>query len=395
MNRCNHLDAIVVFYDVESLEQFEGVHHAWVPAIRRLFPHTPFIVCGTGIEARINKEERKLALKTRLNEILGHPMSGTLSPRRKAFGIKSTMTTYDTKNDAVAKLQSDLMPKVKAGDVVSVSFNETTYKAIYKNAFKKLTKGENRYVQSVCGKTKASRTRINNGKIAHQKQFPWIIYLSDGKTYCTGVLISSRHVLTARHCVVYRDESKCSFKNLTTVEYGGTCLYKGTDCPMGNMKIATVGGFTIPQDNAVCKKTTDLAVIFLKEKVKFNDYVKPICMSSRIHPSSLVQLKDLGFGEKRSSVMSSNLRYMDSKIVGYNWPLVITEGIDNGNNTASICSGDSGGPLQGTINGSKRTYLAGIHSQAMPCSIHGFGLTLYVPAFVNYICKLTGVCEIN
>ncbi|VDM40944.1 unnamed protein product [Toxocara canis] len=51
MVRCSHLDAIILFYNINSLKQFESIHQKWVPTIRRLYRNTPFVICATGIEA--------------------------------------------------------------------------------------------------------------------------------------------------------------------------------------------------------------------------------------------------------------------------------------------------------------------------------------------------------
>ncbi|VDK80655.1 unnamed protein product [Litomosoides sigmodontis] len=69
MIRCSHLDAIIIFYHISSLRQFESIHQKWVPIIRRLYRSTPFIICATGIEARLPRDVRQLLLRKQLGDV--------------------------------------------------------------------------------------------------------------------------------------------------------------------------------------------------------------------------------------------------------------------------------------------------------------------------------------
>ncbi|KAL3995516.1 Ras family protein [Acanthocheilonema viteae] len=69
MIRCSYLDAIIIFYHISSLRQFESIHQKWVPTIRRLYRSTPFIICATGIEARLPRDVRQLLLRKQLGDV--------------------------------------------------------------------------------------------------------------------------------------------------------------------------------------------------------------------------------------------------------------------------------------------------------------------------------------
>ncbi|MCP9263731.1 hypothetical protein DINM_007112 [Dirofilaria immitis] len=69
MIRCGHLDAIIIFYHIGSLRQFESIHQKWVPTVRRLYRSTPFIICATGIETRLPRDVRQLMLRKQLGDV--------------------------------------------------------------------------------------------------------------------------------------------------------------------------------------------------------------------------------------------------------------------------------------------------------------------------------------
>uniref|UniRef100_A0A0R3S6X0 Ras family protein n=1 Tax=Elaeophora elaphi TaxID=1147741 RepID=A0A0R3S6X0_9BILA len=69
MIRCSHLDAIIIFYHISSLRQFESIHQKWIPTIKRLYRSTPFIICATGIEARLPRDVRQLLLRKQLGDV--------------------------------------------------------------------------------------------------------------------------------------------------------------------------------------------------------------------------------------------------------------------------------------------------------------------------------------
>uniref|UniRef100_A0A7E4V5M0 Peptidase S1 domain-containing protein n=1 Tax=Panagrellus redivivus TaxID=6233 RepID=A0A7E4V5M0_PANRE len=204
------------------------------------------------------------------------------------------------------------------------------------NGFRPLTAAENYYVQSICGIGEEPRTRIQNGRIAKRKQFPWAMNTPG----CSAVLISPRHVLTAAHCVRGEDTSvgpcpavfEKDYINHTVV-YGGICHYNHQDCPFFffDMKSATIARVIYSSENHEhCDEDSDVALILLNEDIELDDSVKPICIS-KLHPSNLIELKDLGFGWIQHLVRSSVLRYMTTRIIKIpSYREVVTKGVDIG-----------------------------------------------------------------
>ncbi|VVC37364.1 Hypothetical protein CINCED_3A022459 [Cinara cedri] len=135
--------------------------------------------------------------------------------------------------------------------------------------------------QSTCGKTSITHERIVGGMPAELGAWPWMAALGfrdtnvpnkDIQWLCGGALISDRYVLTAAHCTVGLGRYK-----LETVHLGDLDLNPNVadDAVPINVPIARI--LTHEQYNAR-EYTTDIALLKLNQSVRFNEFIKPICL---------------------------------------------------------------------------------------------------------------------
>jgi len=199
--------------------------------------------------------------------------------------------------------------------------------------------------------------RIIDGEDAKVNEYPWMVSLVEvywifNFHFCGGTLISSRHVLTAAHCVIdFRPQDigvSLGEHNIKDQEF---TIVKVTDI------------LNHPQYNGW---KYDISILTLEEKVIFSNTVYPACLPSDPSEQYAGQLGVItGWGRTEFGSPATYLQKLDVSI----WPndqcqqIYGPYYISDPNiciTGKSACQGDSGGPL--IVQEKGRTVLVGIAS---------------------------------
>lgn len=157
---------------------------------------------------------------------------------------------------------------------------------------------------------------IRNGKNAERTQFPWLIAFFkktsiETKFICGGSLVSKKIVVTAAHCIHYKNQlSEEKIKPEDAIFYAG----KHNINILGERynQMSKASEFIIhPEWNVkAIEFDSDIAIAVLMEAFYFNTYVKPICIWKAT--SSYEDLRDT-YGEVAGwGVFDTNERASDT-----------------------------------------------------------------------------------
>ncbi|KJH53500.1 trypsin [Dictyocaulus viviparus] len=226
--------------------------------------------------------------------------------------------------------------------------------------------------QHLFSQTSTSRSKRTIGGVnAREGEYPWNVAIFGEGRYCSGTLISYRHVLTSAACMTNRILTETSWK---------VSLYSYTVIPTDDIRVYTgahimfvrpnndgsyghrIHNVTIHEQYMCDTRYRNLAAFEISPQID-SDEATPICM-----PKEDEKIKT-------DEVMTAT-GFADSTGPLYNLQAVnITIGeVDNINDELiayrsnhSVCQGDSGGPL--FKNTGKQYTLFGITSRPIGCSI--------------------------
>ena len=167
---------------------------------------------------------------------------------------------------------------------------------------------------------------------AEIEKWPWIVSIgwengSHWETYCTGSIISRNVIVTANHCFFSKNKVKTvkqlEIRRKTKVRLGDQKLNDDSnELDMARTyEINTVIGH--PNYGGGSRVKFDLALIFTKEPIQFNDRTKPICLPNQAYNSTdkyaNQNAKIAGFGIfDGTSIPSDDLRAADFKVLSKN-----------------------------------------------------------------------------
>jgi len=265
----------------------------------------------------------------------------------------------------------------------------------------------------VCGGKRSVGIKIVGGQVSEVGAWPWLAVLGYGaedKRHwgCGGTLITSRHVLTAAHCI--------KAGPLAVVRLGDHDLKIDTETPHQELKVKSK---KIHEKFNPKSLENDIAIIELEGEVQYNDKVFPACLPDpsflgshnldvesyqghiagwgNLEHRTLTEILTKGTeGLIPDSLMEAEVPFVDEKQCKEIFKVFPDAVIDNRTLCAGFldgskdtCQGDSGGPLMAPIwsepaNG--KWFLHGIVSFGFNCAEPGYpGVYVRVATFLNWI----------
>jgi len=149
--------------------------------------------------------------------------------------------------------------------------------------------------------------------------------------YCSGSIISDYHIVTARHCV-----------------HGDTGQAVSTEVYVGTNRVVVAGEKGGLKVKTVCThpEHLDIAILTLANKLTFDDYIQPACWKFDEEPMYKANDWCWQVGAGKSSVFNVPLiRKMrvridtDKSVYRPGYLTLVND------HNATVCRGDSGGPL--------------------------------------------------
>ncbi|XP_012231729.1 venom protease-like [Linepithema humile] len=254
-----------------------------------------------------------------------------------------------------------------------------------------------------CGYSNLTLRRVVGGEPATLGAWPWITALGYRNSrnpnvprwLCGGALISSRHVLTAAHCVHGRQD-------LYKVRIGDLDLNNDFDgaTPFEDF----IERITIHPAYNPTSYTNDVAVLKTVREVPFTSILHPICLpvddfnrnrildnsypfiagwgSVYFHGPSSSQLLQTQIPVRTEQECKAAFRDFKTTIIDNR---VVCAGYARGGKDA--CQGDSGGPLMSpNPKDTKVYYIIGVVSYGYRCAEPGFpGVYSRVTSFLDFI----------
>ncbi|KAG5894889.1 hypothetical protein JTB14_030594 [Gonioctena quinquepunctata] len=268
----------------------------------------------------------------------------------------------------------------------------------------------------VCGVD--AQDRIYGGNETNLQEFPWMVlveYERDDRRhgfYCGGVLINSRYIMTAAHCIKGKDLPK-SWK-LVSVRLGEHNTDTDIDCiHNGYVNMCAPPPLNVPVEESIAHEDYDaydanqfhdIGLLRLARNVNFTAYVKPVCLPKTQFDQSKTfkgeKLTVAGWGKTETRSESSVKLKLNVPVRGNmecsqtyrqaNVNLQSAQLCAGGEAGKDSCRGDSGGPLMSLYadeNGEINWYSVGVVSFGpSPCGMQGWpGVYTKVAHYVSWI----------
>uniref|UniRef100_A0AB38ZEU5 Venom S1 protease with CUB domain 16 n=1 Tax=Oncocephalus sp. TaxID=2944721 RepID=A0AB38ZEU5_9HEMI len=238
-----------------------------------------------------------------------------------------------------------------------------------------------------CGWRNKSPGRIIRGKETMENEFPWMVLLNMIRepmrifTYCGGSIITRRHVLTAAHCLVDKELNIVMLPEEVTMIFAQhhSGIASGKERHMQAKELIVHEGY-------LKNKTADIAIIFTKENIEFNDLIGPICISPQIQPILNRRLTIMGWGQTEHGRGSDVLLTAKSTVIDNQFCGIRDTEICIHTKPSTPCYGDSGGPLVWLDPETNRyTQVSLVSRGTNPICEEGRGVSTQVASYYNWI----------
>lgn len=236
--------------------------------------------------------------------------------------------------------------------------------------------------------TNVSVSRIVGGRESEPGAWPWMaaIYINSGgvnSAACGGALVTDRHVVTAAHCVVVGHRATNLPASSFTVRLGDHNLVRSDDA----VSPVDVPVVKVERHADFVARTfkNDVAVLTMERPVKFNKFVRPVCLPY----GDDFKTRDLnGYhafvtgwgttafnGESSDVLKEAQIKIWDEESCkkAFQKEVPISSVYlcaGDGNGRQDSCQGDSGGPLVLPDDG--RFFLIGVVSFGKRCATVGY-----------------------
>jgi len=237
--------------------------------------------------------------------------------------------------------------------------------------------------------------RVVNGWPADEAEWPWIAaLLNNGRQFCGGSLIDSKHILTAAHCVAHM--SRNDVANLK-VRLGDYKIKQQGETVLFESKAARVVRHKEFSQQTLHK---DVAIITMENPVPSNmPHIRPVCLApfgGELYEGETATVVGWGSlkenGPQPDVLMEVTVKIWNNKICKETYGAAAPGGIMDhmlcaGQKGKDSCSGDSGGPMQ-VGSGSTWTQI-GVVSWGIGCGkSHYPGVYSRVTALRDWIDKI-------
>ncbi|CAF0985350.1 unnamed protein product [Adineta ricciae] len=231
-----------------------------------------------------------------------------------------------------------------------------------------------------CSKANVHASKIIGGEEAFPGSWGWAvsIHSSDVGHFCTGTIVSPRHVITAAHCLTDKDLTQKAF---VVVGVNRWSDYESTSAQFSRLENI----FSHPDFHAETQMH-DIGVLRLSKPLNITNEttlarlcipsVEPVSEYAR-YPGDGASLVAIGWGKLKQSdekvperlhqVTVNAVPVHDERCTEFikNSTTQFCAGVDGGGK--DTCQGDSGGPLMRFDPKEKRWLLAGVTSFGIGC----------------------------